>query len=256
MDDFDRELWRADKIANVYGQDTAQSYLASVAAEYASGCVWTLAGGVILLCIVYPPALIGVGVLVAAWIVLSAASVLAPHTRALASACAAREKARLDKSTAEQREAAVQGMLRELGVALQTVNEDWVADLGRRLRSAGAMGRAVPALPLALEDTDPAVRLCALRGLRWGHDAGDAPTEQKPWALLCGVVASKTEETRLRVAAAVALGSGGFIDYHRALHTNLGFAEGDVRAAACYALGTLAAADTPLGRRSVADGHT
>ena len=60
---------------------------------------------------------------------------------------------------------------------------------------------------------------------------------------------------RLRVAAAVALGSGGFIDCHRALHTYLGFAEGDVRAAACHALGTLAAADTPLGRRPVADGH-
>ena len=69
------------------------------------------------------------------------------------------------------------------------------------------------------------------------------------------MVASKTEETRLRVAAAVALGSGGFIDCHRALHTYLGFAEGDVRAAACHALGTLAAADTPLGRRPVADGH-
>ena len=69
------------------------------------------------------------------------------------------------------------------------------------------------------------------------------------------MVASKTEETRLRVAAAVALGSGGFIDCHRALHTYLGFAEGDVRAAACHVLGTLAAADTPLGRRPVADGH-
>lgn len=250
MDDFDRELWRVDKYAHIYGSDYAQSYLASVAAEYASGCVWTLAGGVILLCIVYPPALIGVGVLVAAWIALSAASVLAPHARALATARAVREKAWLDKSTTEQREAAVQGMLRELGVALQTINENWTGDVCRRLGAYSAMGRAAPALALALEDIDHAVRLCAIRGLRWGHEAGDAPTEQQSWTLLCGVVASKGEETRLRVAAAVALGSGGYMDCHRALHTYLGSAEGDVRAAACHALGTLAAAD-PAWRQTI-----
>ena len=56
----------------------AKSYPASVAAEYASGCVWTVAGGVILRCIVYPPALIGVRVLAAAWIVLSVASYSPP----------------------------------------------------------------------------------------------------------------------------------------------------------------------------------
>ncbi len=229
----DRNLWRASQYANIYGREYAQNYLA-----------WSraLPGIAILIaaCFLFPAIL-----LVPFGILLLWGGVAACGYMRGVRQTAAQRQAR--EAAIERHQAAVDRLVHDLQVALRDGNDAAVGEVCKLIAREDAFSYAMPHLRLALGDIDPCLRLCAIRGLRWGTrflDQNRTPdgciqivVENMPSPLLWSLLADVKETTHLRVAAAVALGNGGYMDAFGSLTHILYDAAPEVRAASCHALG-------------------
>ena len=231
--DDDRNLWRASQYANIYGREYAQNYLA-----------WSraLPGIAILIaaCFLFPAILlVPLGILLL-WGGVAGFGYIREVRRA--------ESERQAREAAiERHQAAVDRLVHDLSVALKDGNDAAVGEVCKLIAREDAFGYAMPHLRLALGDIDPCWRLCAIRGLRWGTrflDENRTPdggiqivVENMPSLLLWNLLADGKETTHLRVAAAVALGNGGYMDAFGSLTRILSDATPEVRAASCHALG-------------------
>lgn len=248
MDDWqrerDRDLWRAAQYSHIYGQEYAQNYL--MWARALPGLFWAVLI-VIGICAAFPPVLLFAVVGLLLW----GASAAFHGIRAARQAEAKRQAQR---ASIERHQAAVDRLLHDLKVSLADGNDAAVGEVCKSLAREDAFGATVPLLRIALGDIDPCQRLCAVRGLRWGTrfmdqvktpDGGfQIVVENMPNVLLFRTFLDSHEITQNRVAAAIALGNGGYMDgirlHEHAIHDPIP----EVRAACCHAMGKLMA----LGR--------
>jgi len=233
----DRDLWRAAQYSHIYGQEYAQNYLMWVRAI--PGIFWAVLI-VIGVCVAFPPVLLFAVLGLLLWGGAAAFHWIRDARRA--------ESERQARDAAIERHmAAVDRLVYDLRVALKDGNDAAVGEVCKLIAREDAFGYAMPHLRLALGDIDPCLRLCAIRGLRWGTrflDENRTPdggiqivVENMPSPLLWNLLADGKETTHLRVAAAVALGNGGYMDAFGSLTRILSDATPEVRAASCHALG-------------------
>ncbi len=228
----DRNLWRAAQYSHIYGRDYAQNYLA-----------WSraLPGIAILIvaCFLFPAILlVPLGILLL-WGGVAAFQWIRDTRQAEA-------QRQAYQACVERHEAAVERLVHDLKVALMTGNDAAVGEVCKSLAREEAFGAAIPQLRIALGDIDPCQRLCAVRGLRWGTRFMETRSdgnytqvvmETMPSVLLWGVLADAKETAQLRVAAAITLGNGGYMDAFGSLFRSVADGNPDVRAACCHALG-------------------
>lgn len=232
----DRTLWRASQYANIYGREYAQNYLA-----------WSraLPGIAILIaaCFLFPAILLAPLGILLLWGGVAAFG----YMRGLRQAAAQRQAR---EAAIERHQAAVDRLVHDLQVALRDGNDAAVGEVCKSFAREEAFGAAIPQLRIALGDIDPCQRLCAVRGLRWGtrfmetrsdRNYTQIVMETMPSALLWAVLCDTKETAQIRVAAAITLGNGGYIDAFGSLTRILSDTTPEVRAACCHALGRLVA---------------
>ena len=232
----DRNIWRAAQYSHIYGREYAQNYLA-----------WSraLPGIAILIvaCFLFPAILlVPLGILLL-WGGVAAFGYIRGARRA--------ESERQTRQAAiERHQAAVDRLVHDLQVALKDGNDAAVGEVCKSLAREEAFGAAIPQLRIALGDIDSCQRLCAVRGLRWGTrfmetrsdgDFTQVVMETMPSVLLWRVLRDAQETAQLRVAAAITLGNGGYMDAFGSLFRSAADSNPDVRAACCHALGRLIA---------------
>ena len=228
----DRELWRAAQYSHVYGREYAQNYLA-----------WSRATPgiiiVIIICLAYPAIL-----LVPLGILFLWGAIVA--FRAIRHSREAKVNREAQEAAIARHQAAVDRLLHDLQVALGSGNDAAVGEVCKIIAQEEAFGFALPHLRVALGDIDPCLRLCAIRGLRWGAELTEGhlsrgsaanTTETMPSALLAKVIGDAKETTQLRVAAAITVGNGGYTILFGYLTRFLSDTNPDVRAACCHAIG-------------------
>ena len=232
----DRLLWRAAQYSHIYGQEAAQDYLAW---NYGIQALCIVLGVIVVICIAFPVVLVVAGGVL--FLFGGTAGCLA-----IRNAYRAKVKREAQEAAIERHQAAVDRLLHDLQVALASGNDAAVGEVCKTIAKEEAFGFALPHLRVALGDIDPCLRLCAIRGLRWGAELREGhlsrgsaanTTETMPSALLAKVIGDTKETTQLRVAAAITVGNGGYTILFGHLTRFLSDSNPDVRSACCHAIG-------------------
>ena len=175
-----------------------------------------------------------------------------------------KQKQERSKYEARRNEDGIRNATVRLKDALRLKDDRQCRVLCEELHGLGGVSRALPLLELAVNDRDASARLCAIRGLQHrAIDSNDANNmtevfdamfggktaatsncdpqaqeyNERAYQLLAQIINDSAEVTRNRVAATIAIGKGGHAQGVNLLLQLLHDREGDVRAAACNALG-------------------
>jgi len=167
---------------------------------------------------------------------------------------------------AQLKEATVKRLTHELHLAIQSQNDVAVGEVCKQFSAEDVFPAAIPLLEIALNDIDPCLRLCAVRGLRWGgiyeakqssYPSAKREPNKMPSDFLAGVLGDTQETTQLRVAASIAIGNANLDHARWQVLSSLRDPLPEVKAAGCHALGRLAAqvrANDPITQKQICEG--